>query len=1042
MIDGIIEWSLRNRLVVIVFAIMMVVWGAWETSRMPIDVFPDLTAPTVSVVAESHGMAPADLEQTVTLPIEAALNGATGVRRVRSSTSEGIVVIKVDFDWGVELLDARQVVAERLQLVGSQLPAEAETPVIGPLTSVMGDILFIGLTAEEAGVSPMQLRTLAKWTLGRRLLAVPGVAQVMPLGGEEKQYQVLLDPRRLDAYHLTAEEVAQALAAANENMPAGFLVEGSSEELIAGIGRIESIEEIEGSLVAMRGDIPVRVQDVATVKVGPAIKRGAAGVNGKDGVVIGVRKQPRVNTLRLTREIQTALDEVRQGLPPGAKMHPELFRQADFIEVAVDNVAEALRDGAILVILIVLLFLGSGRATIITATAIPLSLLAAVLAMKMQGIALNTMTLGGMAIAVGALVDDAIIDVENVARRLRENFALPPQARQTSAAVVLSASREIRRSIVFATWIIILVFTPLFFLTGIEGRMLQPLGFAYATSLAASLAVALTVTPVLCLVLLPDSRMVREDVETKIVAVLKAWYRPIIAVAVGRWRVLALISVVLFATAVGGFALAGRSFLPAFNEGALTINVITPAGTSLDEADAIGHRVEEILLDFPEVVSTARRTGRGEGDDHAQAVSAGEVEVRLRETDRSREAFLRELRTQLGTMTGVAFVVGQPLEHRIDHIISGTRANIAVKIFGDQLMPMTRVARQIEAQMSTVDGVVDLSTEQQTLLPYVSVKFDRRKLARHGLTVHAIADEVATAFQGREVSLVYEGSAAFHLIVKYDVSAVDSFQAVRETRVGTPQGARVPLHALADVRRDLGPNRISRENVRRKLVVMANVADRDVVSVVREIRDKVRANVDLPSGYYVQYGGQFQSAEDAQKTLTIVGLFVLFGIFILLVIALESMRDAAVVMLNLPLALIGGVVGVFIAGGVVSVASLIGFITLFGIATRNGIMMVTHIQHLVSYEGVRSPREAVIRGAEERLAPILMTALASGFGLLPLALALGEPGSEIQAPMAIVILCGLTTSTALNMIVIPALYLRFGSVTQAAAFEPDASSEE
>ena len=1028
MIDNIIEWSLRNKLIVLVGAVILVVWGGFEASRMPVDVFPDLTSPTVTVVAESHGMAPSDLEQTVTLPIESALNGATGVRRVRSATTEGIAGIKVDFEWGVDLLDARQVVSERLQMVAPQLPPEAETPVIGPMTSVMGDILFLGLTSENEDVGPMELQTIASWTVARRLLAVPGVAQVMPIGGDEKQYQVVLNPRKLDSYGLTAEQVAQALESANENMPAGFLTEGGTEQLITGIGRIESLEDIEGALVARRDGLPVRVGDVARVRIGPAIARGDAGVNAKPGVVIGVRKQPGVNTLTLTTEVQQALEQINDGLPDGVTLHTRLFRQADFIEVAVDNVTEALRDGAILVIIIVLLFLGSGRATFITAMAIPLSLLAAVLAMKVQGIGINTMTLGGMAIAVGALVDDAIIDVENVARRLRENFQLPEEERRSLPVVVFEASKEIRRSIVFATWIIILVFTPLFFLSGIEGRMLQPLGFAYAISLAASLVVALTVTPVLCLLLLPQSKVVRDGVETKLVLALKRWYRPIVSEAVRRWKLLTFVSFVLFVAAVVGFALAGRSFLPTFNEGALNISVRTPPETSLEESQRIGQRVEEILLRYPEVESTARRTGRGKGDDHAQPVSGSEIEVRLREGDRSKAEFLRALRADFKKLTGVAIVIGQPLEHRIDHIISGTRANIAVKIFGDELVPMREVAKAIEAEMRDVEGIADLAVEQQTMVPFVSVRFDRKKIARHGLTVHGVADEVATAFQGRDISKVYEGSASFDLNVRYDVAEVDSLDAVREKRIGTPSGARVPLHALADVERKLGPNRIGREDVRRKLVVMANVADRDVVSVVREIQDEVSANVTLPDGYYVEYGGQFESAEEASRTLAVVGFLVVVGILFLLVVALRSVRDAILVMLNLPLALIGGVVGVYVAGGVVSVASLIGFITLFGIATRNGIMMVTHIQHLWSVEGVSDPLVAVLKGAEERLAPILMTALASGFGLLPLALALGEPGSEIQAPMAIVILCGLTTSTALNMLVIPALYLRFGNL--------------
>lgn len=1026
MIDQIIIWSLKNRLVVLVFAAIMLVYGFYEVMRSPVDVFPDLTAPSVTVLTEAHGMAPTDIEQTITFPIESSLNGANGVRRVRSSTSEGMSIIYVDFEWDVDPNIARQVVTERLQAVTGVLPEEAEPPSIGPMTSVMGDILFIGLTDESPQPDMMRLRTIAEWTIAKRVSAVPGVAQVMVLGGDERQYQVKLDPRRLDAYDLTAEDVAQALEQSSENLPAGFLVEGGTENQIVGVGRVRGVEDIRDSFIAMRHDLPIRVGDVANVQLGPAFKRGEGGINGQRGIVIGVRKQPDVNTLKLTQTIQSTLAELQPGLPENVKLHDELFRQADFIEVAVKNVADALRDGSILVILIVLLFLASGRATFITAVAIPLSLIAAVLAMRWQGITLNTMTLGGMAIAVGALVDDAIIDVENVVRRLRQWRSDHPDNSLTAFDVVLAASQEIRRSIVFATFIIVLVFLPLFFLSGVEGRMLQPLGFAYVISLAASLVVALTVTPALCLVMLPSSKAVQAHGDGVLVTRLKAAFAPALDVSLRHWKSLTAFALALFVVALVGFGLAGRAFLPAFNEGALTLSVMTPPGTSLPESEQVGLRVEEILLSLPEVQSTARRTGRGVKDDHAQPVYNSEIEARLRRTERPREVFLEELRTKLKGVRGVAIIVGQPLEHRIEHLISGSRAAIAMKIFGDDLHQMEKIARQVESIAREVPGTADVNIEQQTQVPFVSVSFDRRKLARYGLSVHKVADEVATAFQGRVVSQVFEGSAAFDVVVMYQDGELDSLDGVMEKRIGTPVGARIPLHAVASIQRDVGPAAISRENGRRKVVVVSNIADRDAGSVVADLREAIRTGVNLPEGYYVEFSGQFESAEEASRLLGFIGLMVLGGIVLLLTIALRSFRDAMLVLLNLPLALIGGVAGVFLSGGVVSIASLIGFITLFGIATRNGIMMVTHIQHLHHVEGL-DRASAVRAGALERLSPILMTALASGLGLLPLAMALGEPGSEIQAPMAIVILCGLVTSTALNMVVIPALYQRFGN---------------
>lgn len=1025
MIDSILEWSLRNRLAVLALAFVLIGWGAWEAATMPVDVFPDLTAPSVSVVIDAHGMTPEDIEQTITFPVESALNGASGVRRVRSNTTKGIAVVNADFEWGVDLLNARQIVAERLQSVQNTLPPEADAPIMGPMTSVMGDIVFLGLTSESDDVSMMDLRTVADSILGRRLLAVEGVAQVIALGGDIKQYQVVLDARRLDAFGVTAAQVSHALVDANRNVPAGFLVEGHVEHVISGVGRIQSLEDVRTTRVAERGGVPIRVEDVATVQIGPAVARGSGGVSGEHGVVLGVRKQPDVNTLELTGEIDGVLDELERSLPEGMVLHRSLFRQADFIEVAVDNVAGALRDGALLVILIVLIFLGSGRATFITALAIPLSLLSAVLVMSWQGMSINTMTLGGMAIAVGALVDDAIIDVENITRRLR--LAHESGSSESYLSIVYEASREIRRSITFATGIIILVFLPLFFLTGIEGRILQPLGYAYVVSLAASLMVALTVTPVLCLYLLPESKSIEETRDTWLVRKLKSAYGPLLQSVVDRWRLLAAFSAILLVVALIAASFAGRSFLPGFNEGALTINITTPPGTSLEDSTETARRVERIVLGQPGVLSTARRTGRASGDDHAQPVFSSELEVRLdRESGISQADMLRRLRRDLEALQGIGIVIGQPLEHRIEHLISGTRAAIAVKIFGPRLTELQRIAREVESEMKSIEGVVDLNVEQKTSVPFISVDFDRRQLARYGISMAEASDELAAMFYGKEVATLFEGSNTYHLVVRYERDDLEDLESLRSMRISTSTGARIPLSAVARIDRSIGPNTISRENVERKLVVMSNVADRDVGSVIADLRERLE-NVDTGEGHYIEIAGQFESAEAAARTIALVSAAVVFAIFILLIVAFASTRDAALVMLNLPLALVGGVAGIWIAGGVISVASLIGFITLFGVATRNGIMMVTHIQHLHAVEGVTDQRQAVVQGAMERLAPILMTALASGLGLLPLAMALGEPGSEIQAPMAIVILSGLSTSTALNMFVVPALYLRFGA---------------
>ncbi len=1028
MIDGIIRWSLGNRFLVVIGAAVLVVWGMRQASEMPLDVFPDLTAPTVTVVTEAHGMAPEEVEQLITFPVESGLNGATGVRRVRSATSVGVSVVWVEFEWGTDIYTARQIVAEKLQLVSAGLPPEIEPPTLAPISSIMGEILFIGLSSDE--VSPREVRTVADWDVRRRLLAVPGVSQVVPIGGGVQQFQVQVRPVDLQRHHVTLEEVVAAVSATNENTSAGFYEQAGQEYLIYGLGRVGGIEDIANAVVRPREVGSVRIMDVADVVVGDAIQRGDAAINGGPGVVLGIQKQSGVNTLALTRSLDEVMDDIEAGLPDNITLHRRLLRQSDFIENGVRNVTHALRDGSILVILIIGLFLFSGRATVITALAIPLSLVVTVVVLKWMGESLNTMTLGGMAISVGALVDDAIIDVENVVRRLRGR----KDENVSNRLIVFEASKEIRSSIVFATMIIVLVFLPLFFLHGVEGRLLRPLGVAYVVSLTASLLVALTVTPTLCSLLLPKSGAVTRGLEPAPVKALRRGYDRMLGATVDRWAVLiggSLIGVVLAGVAA---TQAGKTFLPEFNEGALTIAVVTFPGTSLGQSNELSARAEELLLAHPEVADAARRTGRAELDEHAQGVHSSEIDVRLEMRDRSESEMLAAMREDLSTIAGVNVVIGQPISHRIDHMISGTRANIAVKLFGPDLGELARLAEQIRQQMEVVPGVVDLAAEDQTNLPLTTVRFDRDALATHGLTVQDVAETIETAFYGRIVSRVFQGAYAFDLSVRYAEELREDLDSVRQTMVATPSGAWVPLEALADIRRDRGPSQIGRENGQRKIVVMCNVGGgEDLGGVVAAIQERVRNNVDLPSGYYVEYGGQFEAAEQAADTLFFLGGLVILGIFLLLYIALASARDASLVMLNLPLALIGGVVGVFMSGGVISIASLIGFITLFGIATRNGIMMVTHIRHLVAFEGVTDPRRAVLQGASERLSPILMTALASGLGLLPLALAMGEPGSEIQAPMAIVILYGLVTSTVLNMFVVPAVMLRFGSVSQARA---------
>ena len=1038
MIDALIRAALRRRSAVLALAVLLTVVGAFVTVRMPLDVFPDLTAPTVTVITEAHGMAPTEVEAQVTFPIESALNGAAGVRRVRSATAVGIAVVWVEFDWGVDIQAARQVVTERLALATASLPETVGRPVLAPTSSIMGEILFLGLTSDRH--DPATLRTTAETMVRRRLLAVPGVSQVTPIGGDVKQYQVTLVPAKLQALDVSLNEVAAALRASNENVSAGFLAEGGSELLVTGIGRVREVEDIAETVVVVRDGVPVRVADVASVGTGAAPKRGEGSLAGRPAVILGVQKQPGANTLALTATLDEVLDDIAARLPEGMTIERHVFRQADFIGTAIRNVQHALRDGAILVVIVVLVFLGNLRATFITLTAIPLSLVAAVFVLSGLGATINTMTLGGMAIAVGALVDDAIIDVENVFRRLREEGTLPPEQRRPALEIVYRASAEIRGSIVFATAIIILVFLPVFFLPGVEGRLLRPLGTAYVVALGASLLVAVTVTPVLCLLLLPRSRAVREGREPRVIGWLHRGYKRLLEPIVDRPALVGLPALLALVLALAGAARLGRAFLPEFNEGALTISAVTLPGTGLGESDALGRIVERTILAQPEVTSVARRTGRAELDEHAQGVEAAELDVSFKLRERSKEEFLEALRSGLSTVPGMNVTIGQPISHRIDHMLSGTRANVAVKLFGDDLHRLRDLAERSRAGMADVAGVVDLSVEQQADVPLLLVRLDRPAMARHGLRVEDVAHGLEASLQGLAVSRVLEGRTSYDLVLRVEGTGGGGWRSdtLGELPLDAAGGAKVPLSAVAHLAPSTGPNLISREDVERKIVVMCNVAGRDVASVVGDVRRVVDPIVAAERGYRVEYGGQFEAAEDASRLLLLLGIGIVLAIGLILHLAFGSARDALLVMLDLPLALIGGVAAVWLGGGVLSVASLIGFITVFGIAARNGIMLVSHVRHLQLEEGVTDFRAAVVRGAVERVAPILMTALAAGLALVPLAVSGDEPGNEIQSPMAVVILGGLLTSTALNMLVVPAIYLRFGRPV--ALTSPDAAS--
>jgi len=1020
MLNKIIQWSIKNRLIVVIGAAVLLIYGGIVAMRAPVDVFPDLTAPTVTILTESHGMAPEEVEALVSLPIESSMNGTAGVFRVRSNSAAGISIVFVEFNFGTDIYRARQLVTEKLGQV--RLPAGIRPPVLGPIASTMGEIMLISMTSKTT--SSMELRSLADWVIRPRLLGVPGVAQVMIIGGDTKQYQVLVDPAKLRDYGLTLKEVSDAVGGANVNASGGFMERPDLEYFVRARGRVNTLDDLANSVVAVRNTTPILVKNVADVRIGPAIKRGDGSFNMHSDVVATVQKQPNANTLEVNAQVEAALAGLKSTLPDDVTIDTKAFQQAAFINRAVENVKQALLEGGLLVTVVLFLFLWNFRTTFISLTAIPLSLVTAVITMTYFGISVNTMTLGGLAIAIGELVDDAIIDVENVFRRLRLNAQ--SGMTESPATVIFKASSEIRSSIVFATLIIILVFMPLLNLGGFEGRMFTPLAFAYIASVAASLLVALTVTPALCYYLLGRSRLIRETGDSALVRFLKRYYSKTLEWTLQHPVPIVAMSVLLLAVAIMLFPLMGREFLPAFNEGALNINISLPPGTALQESNRIGRIVEETLHKTPEVVSTTRRTGRAELDEHAAGVNASEIEVVTKQLDRPQAAIMEEVRQNLSQIPGITSEVGQPMSHRMDHLLSGTRAQIAIKLFGPDLVTLRNKAEDIRKVMGTVPGVVDLMVEPQVGVPQLQINMDRKQAAAVGIRAGDLAGTVDTAFNGEAVSQVLENQRTFDLVVRFNDAARKSAESIASTLIDTPTGAKVPISQVASVQVDQGPNTINRENVQRRIIIQSNVAGRDLGSVINEIRQKIGHGVALPEGYFVQYGGQFEAQEEAARKIALMSVVAIAGIFLLLYLALHSGRLALLVMANLPLALIGGVIMVFVSGGTLSIASLVGFITLFGIATRNGIMLVTHYQHLAQQESVPF-RQSIIQGSLERLSPILMTALVTGVGLIPLALGVGQPGKEIQQPMAVVILGGIVTSTFLNMIVIPPLYFKYGS---------------
>lgn len=1021
MLNKIIKFSLNNRLVVLVASLLLMIGGIYTATNMEVDVFPDLNAPTVVVMTEAKGMAPEEVERLVTFPLETAVNGATDVRRVRSSSTTGFSIVWVEFDWNTNIYLARQIVSEKLAIVKDQLPPNVGNPTLGPQSSILGELMFVALTSDSTSLQ--ELRTLADWSIRPRILATGGVAQVTVLGGEIKEYQILLNPEKMKHYGIGLNQVNNAVSNMNQNAAGGVLYEYGNEYIIRGILSTDQIESLGKAVITTIDDVPVLLENIAEIKIGnKAPKMGIASTNGKPAVLMTITKQPNTSTLDLTQKLDASIADLQKSLPADVKMTTDIYRQERFINNSIDNVQKSLYEGAVFVIIVLFIFLMNVRTTVISLVTIPLALVTSILALKFMGLTINTMSLGGMAIAIGSLVDDAIVDVENVFKRLRENRNKPQKDRKTTLSVIFDASKEVRMPILNSTLIIIASFVPLFFLSGMEGRMLAPLGIAFIVALGASTLVALTLTPVLCSYLLGKDKKADSQLEKEpwVARKLKTGYALLLEWSLLHKKVLLSVTAAILLGAIILFSTLGRSFLPPFNEGSFTVSVSTLPGISLEKSDRVGRIIEEQLLTIPEIQTVGRKTGRAELDEHALGVNVSEVEAPFVLNKRSKDEVLAEIREKMKNIPGVNVEVGAPITHRIDAMLSGTRASIAIKLFGTDLNKMFSIGNQIKGAIENVEGIADLNVEQQIERPQLKIEPKREVLAKYGITLPEFAEIVNTMLAGEVVSQVYEGNKSFDLTLKVNDDSRETADKIKNLIVDA-QGRKIPLGNIANIVSSMGPNTINRENVARKIVISANVAGRDLLGVVNDIRDQINGQIELPEGYHIEYGGQFESEQAASRTLMITSVFSVFVIFLLLFNQFRSAIQSAVILLNLPLALIGGVIAISITGGVISIPAIIGFISLFGIATRNGMLLISRYNDLQA-EGF-SPTESVILGSIDRLNPILMTALTTGLALIPLAIGGDLPGNEIQSPMAIVILGGLFTSTLLNAFIIPIMYL-------------------
>ena len=1019
MLDKIIRFSLQNRLFILMAAVLLMVGGIYTTYHMDVDVFPDLNAPTVVVMTEATGMAAEEVEKLVTFPVESAVNGATDVRRVRSSSTTGFSVVWVEFDWGTDIYKDRQIVSEKLAEVSESLPPTCGKPTLGPQSSILGEVFIIGLTSDKT--SMQDLRTIADWTIRPRLLSLGGVAQVTVLGGDIKEYQILLSPEKMRHYGITLQEVMNAAQDMNRSSAGGVLYEYGNEYIIRGVLSTNDADAIGRAVVKMDGDAPITLASIAEIKAGAkAPKLGLASHRGKPAVLMTVTKQPNASTIELTAKLDKAVEDLKTQIPADINVATDIFRQQKFIDSSIDNIKKSLYEGALFVIIVLFFFLMNVRTTLISLVTIPLSLVVSILTLKFMGLTINTMSIGGMAIAIGSLVDDAIVDVENVFKHLRQNRRFPASERKSVIEVVFNASREVRLPILNSTFIIVVSFVPLFFLTGMEGRMLRPLGIAFITALFASTLVALTLTPVLCSYLLGGDRSDKAGKDPAVVRWLQKVYNMALEWVISHKKTTLGAVLALFAVALGIFFSLGSSFLPAFNEGSFTINVSTLPGVSLEESDNVGRRAEELLLTVPEIKTVARKTGRAELDEHALGVNVSEIEAPFELGKRSKKEVVAEVRAKLNTLPGVNVEIGQPISHRIDAMLSGTRANIAIKLFGTDLDKMFLLGNQIKSEIEGIPGIADLNVEQQIERPQLQIVPNREMMAKYGITPSEFNDMVEVYLAGKVVSQVYEGNKVFDLTLKAADDSRNRIEEIRNISVDAV-GGKIPFGQIAQIRSAAGPNTINRENVARKIVISANVSDGDLQGAVTRIQKAIKDNIELPEGYHVEYGGQFESAQSASRTLLFTSLMAIIVIFLLLYGQFKDVRQASAVLLNLPLALIGGIFAIFFADKIISIPAIIGFISLFGIATRNGMLLIDRYNELRS-EGL-SLHDAVIKGSLDRLNPILMTALTSALALVPLALGGELPGNEIQSPMAKVLLGGLLTSTMLNGFIIPVVYI-------------------